>query len=60
MSWPRGACASGWWSRAVVHAEEVYISVGVIYMAWRNHARGAFEPIFEGLESGRGFERKEN
>jgi aminodeoxyfutalosine deaminase len=37
--------------QGVVHAE-VYISVGVIYM-WRNHARGVFEPIFEGLERAR-------
>src|ERR1700744_1857057 len=37
--------------QGVVHAE-VYISVGVIYM-WRNHARGVFEPIFEGMERAR-------
>jgi aminodeoxyfutalosine deaminase len=43
--------------QGVVHAE-VYISVGVIYM-WRNHARGVFEPIFEGLERARERAEKE-
>ena len=38
-------------AQGVVHAE-VFISVGVIYMA-RNHDPAAFEPIFAGLERAR-------